>query len=450
MDKELLWKNIYSGLELELGKNTTRLCFGGAQIQELGNGVCVLGVVNNAILVKVQNKYSQNIDSFLARFTGEKLRVRFVVLPKKETEKPLGPLFVEEEKTRESSFFLLQKKYHLRPEYTFSNYVVSSTNNLAFAAAQAVAKNPGTSYNPLFIYGGVGVGKTHLMQAVAQALLIKNPGLSVAYLSGEEFMNEIVEAIQNKNTTAFKKKYRSLGLLLLDDVQFFGGKDTAQEEFFHTFNSLVKEDSQIIMTSDKKPQEIIGLEDRLRSRFEEGMVVDIQEPDMETRAAILLAKAKQKGITITTPLAVKIAAKISSTRQIEGFLKSLQNRAEGTAIDEEQINIILTKMQGSGFASPPQKISDQKIIDSVSLYYHIKASELRGQSRRADLVVARQVCMYLLRSCGGLGLVACGAVLGNRDHTTIIHGERKIKELLTKGDNVVKNDVEKIFKMLTG
>lgn len=317
----------------------------------------------------------------------------------------------------------------LREDYTFKSFAVSSSNEMAHAAATAVANNPGTSYNPLFLHGGVGVGKTHLIHAVAWNILQKDPGAEIIYASGEQFTNEIVRAIKSHNTLQLKNKYRKTKLLLLDDVQFIAGKTAVQEEFFHTFNALTAINSQIILTSDRPPQEISLLEDRLRSRFEAGLMIDIQQPTFELRTAILLLKAQSNKLNIPIDLAQKIASQVDSARRIEGIIKKIRSAVElqNLALNQDLIDRIL---QGEVRQNQRKiiKAKPQDIIKTVANHYKIKQSAVKGKRRSKDIVRARHVAMYLLRNELQIPLEEIGQWFSGRDHSSVIHAVKKIEQ----------------------
>ncbi len=326
----------------------------------------------------------------------------------------------------------------LRLDYTFDTFAVSTTNEMAHAAALAVSSQPGTAYNPLFIYGGVGVGKTHLMHAVGNNILKNNPDSKILYCTGEDFTNEIVSAIQMKKTMVFKEKYRAVDILLIDDVQFIAGKNTVQEEFFHTFNTITKRSGQVILTSDKPPHEIGLIEDRLRSRFEAGLMVDIQQPSFELRTAILLIKATAYHLSIPMNLAQIIASKVDSARKIEGIMKSLKSEVElkHREITPELIDEIFKVSNETN--KEKLRIKPFDIIKTVSEYYHIKQSVIRGQQRIQSIVRARHVAMYFMKSELGIPLVEIGRWFSNRDHTSVLHAMKKIEAELKVDEDLMQ------------
>jgi len=293
MNTENLWRSVLAEIELSVSKPTFQTQFANTTLLSFENGVATVGVPNPMFRTMIESRYYSLVKSLLDTHAKTNTSVLFVVAPKKDRPSAaVGPLFSSSLPEMPKDIAYTTKRLHIRPESTFERFAVSSSNQIAYAAATAVTKEPGTAYNPLFIYGGVGVGKTHLMHAVANAMLAKKPTTKIVYCMGEEFLNEIVEAIQTKSARQFKQKYRSAQLLLVDDVQFIAGKQTAQEEFFHTFNAVHREGGQIILTSDRPPGEISRLEDRLRSRFEGGLIVDISPPDFELRAAIVNIKSQ--------------------------------------------------------------------------------------------------------------------------------------------------------------
>ncbi len=332
----------------------------------------------------------------------------------------------------------------LRLDYKFDSFAVSGTNEMAHAAATAVAKRPGSSYNPLFLYGGVGVGKTHLMQAIGHFILEKDPSTKIIYCTGEEFTNEIIDAIRNKNASSFKKRFRTAQVLLIDDIQFIAGKNAVQEEFFHTFNALIKTASQIVLTSDRSPSEIKLLEDRLKSRFEAGLMVDIQQPSLELRTAIVLIKAKANGLSLPISLAEKIASTVDGARRIEGVITTVRSEVElnHKIVDEQLISQILSKETNEN--SPSKlRIQPQKVIKKVSDHYGINQSVLKGKCREKEVVRARHMAMYLLKTDLGMSYVEIGRWFANRDHTSVMHARSKMTALL-KNDSLLQEEYQQI------
>jgi len=369
-------------------------------------------------------------------------------------KKSMKPIFVVRGSERkkeepllkyEPSLNDLYSRAGLHEKYRFDNFAVSSSNNVAFAAAQAVSQNPGDSYNPLFFYGGVGIGKTHLAQAVGRAILEKNGEKRVYFCPGDRFTNELIESIQNKTTQKFRRKYRYLDIFIIDDVQFIAGKQTIQEEFFNTFNTVVSAGGQIILTSDRPPHEIKNLEDRLRSRFSGGLIVDLQPPDFELRAAILLIKAKEKNIPIQMDAVKVIAEQISDTRALEGTLLSLYAKTVGKK-DEIDLEDVDSYFRGS-VEKRAVKTSPSDIIHAVCSYYNIKPTAIKNPGRSDAVAVPRQVIMYLLRRELHMKFDEIARLLKKKDHTTVMYGCNKIAAQCMKNPSF-KEEVDRIVQSL--
>lgn len=318
------------------------------------------------------------------------------------------------------------KQIGLNPDFIFASFAVSSSNEMAHAAAIAVSKNPGGSYNPLFLYGSVGVGKTHLMHAIGNNLVAQNPNINLLYCTGEEFTNEIVHAIQTKQAANFKKRFRTAQVLLVDDIQFIAGKNTVQEEFFHTFNALIQQRSQVILASDRPPQNISLLEDRLRSRFEAGLMIDIGQPTFELRTAILLLKAEQARLNFPIELAKQVAEVITSARKIEGFITNIRSEIElkHKELNEELVLSLIN--QGGNDKTPKLLVNPSDVIKEIANFYQLKQSEVKGKQRVKHLVDARHLAMYIMKEDLQLSLVEIGRWFAGRDHTSVIHAVRKV------------------------
>lgn len=339
---------------------------------------------------------------------------------------------------------------NLNPRYTFDTFVVGANNNLAHAASLAVAESPGEIYNPLFIYGGVGLGKTHLMHSIGHFILKNNPDAKILYVTSEKFTNELIDAIRNKNnisTTEFREKYRNNDVLLIDDIQFIIGKESTQEEFFHTFNSLYEAKKQIIISSDKPPKEIETLEERLRSRFEWGLTVDIQSPDYETRMAILRKKEELEGYNIDNEVIKYIAINIKSNiRELEGALTKIVALSK---LNNREITIELAEEALKDLISPNEtkEITAELIIQVVADHYGITPLDISSQKRNKEVVYPRQIVMYLCRNMMDIPLQTVGKYLGGRDHTTIIHGSEKISGELEKNE-ALRNTIDILKKKI--
>ena len=334
----------------------------------------------------------------------------------------------------------------LNPRYTFDSFVVGNNNRFAHAAALSVAEAPATAYNPLFIYGGVGLGKTHLMQAIANEILLNNRNAKILYVTSETFTNQLINAIKDGKNEMFRNKYRNIDVLLIDDIQFIAGKETCQEEFFHTFNTLHENGKQIIISSDKPPKDIKLLEDRLKSRFEWGLIADISNPDYETRLAILRKKAQLDNIIIDDEILSDIATKIDSNiRELEGVLTKLIANASLTGsqitmeMAEKAINDVVTKKD--------KVLSLELIQETVSKYFNVTVEELKGVKRSNDVTFPRQIAMYLCRNVAQLPLTKIGEGFGKRDHTTVIHACTKIEKELQNNVST-KRIVESVKNIL--
>lgn len=341
----------------------------------------------------------------------------------------------------------LGHKSNLNKNFVFENYVVGKSNQLGLAAATQVSENPGGSYNPLFIYGGVGLGKTHLMHAVGNALCENKPGAKVVYLHSERFVADMVKALQLNAINDFKRYYRSVDALLIDDIQFFAGKERSQEEFFHTFNALLEGGQQIIVTCDRYPKEIDGLEERLKSRFGWGLTVAIEPPELETRVAILKRKADQVSMDLPNDAAFFIAQRIrSNVRELEGALKRVIANAHFSG-REISVDLVRESLKDL-LALQDRLVSTDNIQRVVAEYYKIKVSDLHSKRRSRSVARPRQVAMYLAKDLTNHSLPEIGDVFGGRDHTTVLHACRKIKELL-ETDADIKEDVKNLLRILT-
>lgn len=339
------------------------------------------------------------------------------------------------------------KKAMLNPKYTFDTFVIGKGNQMAHAAALVVAEDPGSIYNPLFFYGGVGLGKTHLMHAIGHQMLQSQPNAKVKYVSSETFANDFINSIQNKTAEEFRQEYRNVDLLLVDDIQFFAEKEATQEEFFHTFNALYNEGKQIVLTSDRLPNEIPKLQERLVSRFAWGLSVDITPPDLETRTAILRKKAAAERLEIPDDTLSYIAGQIDSNiRELEGALVRVQAFA---AMNSEDISTSLAadalKTLKSGKGHP--QLSILQIQEEVAKYYHIQLKDLKGKKRVKSIVVPRQIAMYLARELTDNSLPKIGAEFGGKDHTTVIHAHEKIQQLMDSSVSM-QNEVSEIKNFL--
>ena len=391
----------------------------------------------------IENKFSSLILNALKYITNKEWTFS-VIDSQNDNEKEE---VISEKKSNVSDLELENNRQTLNPKFTFETFVVGSNNRLANAAALAVANNQGDEYNPLFIYGGVGLGKTHLMHAIGNRVLENNPKANVLYVTSEKFGNQLINAIKDGKTEIFRNKYRNIDVLLIDDIQFIAGKDRIQEEFFHTFNTLKENGKHIILTSDKAPKDIEFLEDRLKTRFECGLLADISKPDYETRLAILRKKAQEESIVIDDFILSDIATKIDSNiRELEGVLNKIVARA---SLTHSPITIELAENIINEFTYENQKvISSSFIKETVAKYFSIDKDDLSGSKRSNDIAFPRQIAMYLCREIAGMSFPQIGADFGNRDHSTVMHGYNKIaKEIKEK--NSTKLIVESVKNIIT-
>jgi len=395
----------------------------------------------------VKKKYEFLLTYTIGEVTGFECEIKFI-LKNQIKEEPAKNKLIPNTSTPVSQLAI--QNANLNPRYTFDTFVVGKNNNLAHAASLAVAESPGEIYNPLFIYGGVGLGKTHLMHSVAHFVLKNNQDAKILYVTSEKFTNELIDAIRNKNnisTTEFREKYRNNDILLIDDIQFIIGKESTQEEFFHTFNALYEAKKQIIISSDRPPREIETLEERLRSRFEWGLTVDIQQPDYETRMAILRKKEELEGYNIDNEVIKYIASNVKSNiRELEGALTKIVALSK---LNNREINIELAEEALKDLISPNavKEVTPQLIINVVSEHFGINSLDIIGQKRSKELVFPRQIVMYLCGEMTTESLQSIGKALGGRDHTTIIHGTKKIASEL-KDDENLKNTIDILKKKI--
>jgi chromosomal replication initiator protein len=383
----------------------------------------------------VTQRYQGQIQRSLERICGIKTEFAYIIGkdPATSSVQVSSPLF-EEPKPMERRG---EGSHNLNPRLTFDTYVVGGSNNFAYAAAQGAAKSPGTRHNPLFIYGGVGLGKTHLMQAIGHAIYKDHPDWNVMYISAETFGSDLIASLQNKKTAAFKKKYRAPNVLLIDDIQFIAGKEYTQEEFFHTFNELYMSERQIVLTSDRPPQEIPKIEERLSSRFMGGLMVDIQSPDFETRVAILTQKCQVLKLTIPTEAISLIAERTTTNiRELEGALQGILTKA--LPYGGEITSDIVREYFGAEKERRSSRIRPNSVINKTAQYFSFKPAELTGSSRKAPLTAARHTAMYLLYNDLELPYEQVGRLFGGRDHTTVIHAVEKITERIKKDPNMAK------------
>ncbi|EJP6473966.1 chromosomal replication initiator protein DnaA [Clostridium sp. FAM 1755] len=407
----------------------------------LENNSLKLAVPNDFTKGILESRYKDLIVNALKLLTSKKYNIDFIVTTEEKIE--------ETNKKIEKSNIVVNDEMStmLNPKYTFDSFVIGNSNRFAHAASLAVAEAPAKAYNPLFIYGGVGLGKTHLMHAIGHYILHNNPKSQVVYVSSEKFTNELINSIKDDKNVEFRNKYRNIDILLVDDIQFIAGKERTQEEFFHTFNALYEANKQIIISSDRPPKEIPTLEDRLRSRFEWGLIADIQAPDFETRMAILKKKADVEKLNIPNEVLVYIATKIKSNiRELEGALirivafSSLTNKEISVDLASEALKDIISSKQ-------TRQVTIDIIQEVVANYYNLKIEDLKSARRTRNIAFPRQIAMYLSRKLTDMSLPKIGEEFGGRDHTTVIHAYEKISNNLKK-DESLQNAIKELNKRI--
>lgn len=448
MSPTAAWKATLGELELQMTKATFNTWLKDARLLDCEGIEYTIGVRNDYAKDWLENRLQDTIQRTLATIVGQEVLVRFVVLSDELTRgkgmnngtassgQENRPGYVNDE-------VIDGKKVGLRTEYIFSTFVVGPSNRLAHAAALSVAENPGRTYNPLFIYGGVGLGKTHLLHAIGHKCLAS--GLIVRYMTSEAFTNDLVQSIRSQQMAEFRERYRTPDLLLIDDIQFIAGKESTQEEMFHTFNDMHSRGKQVVISSDRPPKAMVTLEERLQSRFEWGLMADIQFPDVETRMAILRAKAEVLRVPIPDGVIEMVAHQIRhNIRELEGALNKVvaYSQLTGNPIDSQLVNMALSDLM-----SKPEKVTIDRVIEAVSLHYRVTLDALRSTSRSRTIAFPRQMAMYLARTETDSSLPLIGSFLGDRDHTTVLHGYEKIAELV-ETDASVRQDMIAIKAML--
>ncbi|MFN2119372.1 MAG: chromosomal replication initiator protein DnaA [Anaerolineales bacterium] len=428
MNIDQAWQSVLTQLQSEMPKASYDTWVSDTRPLALENGSFRVGTPNAYARDWLASRLSSTVSRLLVGILDSNIAVDFVV---SQAENGQAPVVDSETEDRATDFTFPDRHSTLNPRYSFDNFVVGAGNRLAHAACQAVAEKPAKAYNPLFLYGGVGLGKTHLLHAIGNACAAR--GLNVLYVSSEEFTNEIISAIRTHTTQAFREKYRSADVLLVDDIQFIAGKESTQEEFFHTFNTLHGQDKQIIVSSDRPPRALVTLEERMRSRFEWGLAADIQPPDLETRLAILRAKAERTGRLIPDNILESIARRVESNiRELEGALNRILAFADlsGSALTPELVEAALADL-----LPEPQNVQPEKIMELVAREWKTTIEALLGRDRSHKIAEPRQVAMYLMRKETSASLPQIGEVLGGRDHTTVMYAIGKIEnQIETKAD----------------
>ena len=459
MTNHEIWQAVLAEFELKITKPTFNTWLKNTGLLRYENGEVAICIPSTFHKSYIEKKYHQDIIKSIERVTGKPIKkIEYIVeniknVAEQECIIPsVAPITMlsnnfgnqpNNNYTRQAA----AQQFGLNPKYSFATFVVGKGNELAHAAAQAVANRPGEAYNPLFIYGGVGLGKTHLLQAIGHAMLEANPATKILYVSSEKFTNEFVAGVKEGRAREFKDRYRNVDLLLIDDIQFIGGKEQTQEEFFHTFNELHQQGKQVVLSSDRPPKAIPALEDRLRSRFEWGMIADISTPDLETRVAILQTKAQEKNFTIPNELLQVIAASVpNNIRELEGALNKVIAIHQLKNI-EPTVSSVKSTLESYAEQSMKRSLTPKELIQEISSFYDVKIDDITGKSREKRVAFPRQVIMYLLREELKLSYPAIGEELGNRDHTTAMHAHTKIVGEVEENLKL-KRDVELIKQRL--
>ena len=456
--QDTLWKAVLGEIELSVSRGSFVTWFKNTHLVRQKDGVFVVSVPNIFIKQQLERKFNDLIKTTLEKNGVTPTSIEYKINSGTNVHKKIEdePIILSQQNQQpqetsspriKTSKNALSHSYRqgLNVRYTFDTFIVGGANELAYAACQAIAQNPGTKYNPLFLYGGVGIGKTHLIQAVGNEVLANNPQARIVYVSTEQFVQEFLDAIRYKKNTDFASYYRGADVLIIDDIQFIAGKEKTQEEFFHTFNALHQANKQVIISSDKPPRDIPTLEERLRSRFAWGMSIDMQTPDFETRCAIIQTKAEVRNIQLPPDVVEYLAQGVrTNIRELEGTLNQLLALCEMKNVSP---NLELAKSLLGGSKNRPKHISAKQVIEKTARQFHISMDDILGPKRDKDIVVPRQVAMYMLRSELHLSFPKIARELGRKDHTTAIHSIEKIeRELLTDTD--IKEAVTQIKERL--
>ncbi len=453
MDNQQIWQAVLGELELLVSKANFTTWFKNTGIHDYQADKVVIYVPNNFTKEWLEKKYHQPILKALRSVTSHPIKIieyRIESLPAGQQSNLFTPkpeVTTAPKQTVVESDNLKPKTHNLNPKYIFSNFIVGKNNELAHAAALAVSKSPGHTYNPLFIYGGVGLGKTHLLQAIGHKINIDTPNKNILYVSCEKFTNDYISAIQNGQASQFEKKYRLIDVLLIDDIQFISGKERTQEAFFHTFNELHQHNKQVVISSDRPPKAIAALEHRLLSRFEWGMIADISIPDLETKMAIIEAKIQEKNYDLEDEIVNYLATVIhNNIRELEGALNRIiaHSQLQNRILTLEEVKDITSSITTD---AQRKSITPKHIINVVAEYFDIQIDDIISPCRKKSLAEPRQIIMFLIREELKTSYPTIGQELGGRDHTTVIHAYEKIKHNI-KGDDKLRQDIDVLKQKL--
>jgi chromosomal replication initiator protein len=444
---ENVWNSVLAEIEVSVSRASFVTWFRNTELHEDKSGSFVVSVPNIFAKQQLEVKYNDTIRELLEKNGIKPSRITYSINPASPEKKEFTqPIPAKQTQPQPMTTAPPSKKPLLNGKYSFENFIVGSGNELAYAAGQAIAANPGTKYNPLFIYGGVGLGKTHLIQAIGNGIIANHPESKIVYVSTETFVNEFLDSIRFKKQ-GFADRYRNADVLIIDDIQFIAGKEKTQEEFFHTFNALHQANKQIILTSDKPPKAIPTLEERLRSRFEWGMAIDIQPPDLETRQVILQTKAGQHGVALSEEVVEFLAKNIQTNiRELEGSLNQLLAFCELRGFEPD---LATAQALLKGKQHRPRHLTARSIVEKCAQHFDISTKDILSPRRDKEIVMPRQVAMYLLRSELHLSFPKIAVELGRKDHTTAIHSVEKIEALLAS-DFVTRQHLQEIREKLHG
>lgn len=478
MNLTQIWQSALGDLQLQTVRSDYETWLKRTSLVSVDGGLAIVGTPNAFVKETLENRFIASIRRTLGNILGYPVQVRIVLYngagngssagaltDRRDQPTAAGEILGDDMSTESDliataptrspavQFQQLElpspRSAILNPRYTFSSFIVGGSNRLAHAACLAVAEHPAHAYNPLFLYGGVGLGKTHLLHAIGNYALDRNPEINVLYVSSEKFTNDLINAIRRQQTEEFRIRYRNIDILLIDDIQFIAGKEGTQEEFFHTFNTLHGAGKQIVISSDRPPKAILTLEERLRSRFEWGLIVDVQTPDLETRTAILRAKGEQLQVHVPEEVIDFLAHKIQSNiRELEGCLNRVVAYASLNHLPVT-VDVAAAALSDLLDTSRRKRVTSEDIIREVATHYGVDPRALRGRGRSRNIVIPRQVAMYLLREETESSLMEIGNILGGRDHTTIMHGYEKITEEIVT-DSRLRNDILAIRQRLYG
>jgi chromosomal replication initiator protein len=458
MQADLLWQTVLGDLEGRISKSSFENWLRNTELVDFADDIAVISAPNTFSVSTLEGRFASDIERGLSNVIGRPVRTRFVVssstgasrdtepAPRREAGAARAPK--PEPGTREAQMALAPAPTHgLNPRYVYETYVVGSSNRFAHAASLSVAERPGGIYNPFFVYGGVGLGKTHLLHSIGHRALELHPGLKISYVSSETFTNDVINGIRSQRMEEFRTRYRSIDILMIDDIQFIAGKESTQEEFFHTFNTLYQSGKQVIISADKPPKAIAGLEERLRSRFEGGLSADVQLPDFEMRMAILRTKGEELGANLPGDVVEYIAQKDQANiRELEGALNRVI--AFSSIVNSRiTLQVAMEALTDAMITTRGRTLHPNDVLDAVIAQFKVSLRDLQGRARNREMVIPRQVAMYLMREETKASLVEIGRQLGGRDHTTVMHGiDKVIRDLDT--DATLRQQVMSIREAL--